>query len=173
MGVRARGGRRMRKAAIAIFEDAGLEFVRITGDDYFGLPNDYMVIRPELEDDAEGIQNVVNLMKGWYEGTVYGEQFPADALARICVEVPKDCQDPAFAQGFYDTSLAISIDEAEACGGPDIPKLETARDAIAAIDVPEPADVDVAAIFPDTYSDQMRPDQAVIDEFAARTGATG
>ena len=154
-------------------EDAGLEFVQIVGDDFAGLPNDYMVIRPELEDDAEGIQDVVNLMKGWYEGTVYGEQFPEDALDRICVEVPEDCQDPAFAQGFYDASLAISIDEAEACGAPDIPKLETARDAIAAVDVPEAADVDIAAIFPDTYSDQMCPDQAVIDEFAARTGATG
>jgi NitT/TauT family transport system substrate-binding protein len=154
-------------------EDAGLEFVQIVGDDFSGLPNDYMVIRPELEDDADGIQNVVNLMKGWYEGTVYGEQFPDDALARICVEVPEDCQDQAFAQGFYDASLAISIDEAKACGAPDIPKLETARDAIAAVDVPEAADVDVAAIFPDTYSDQMCPDQAVIDEFAARTGATG
>ena len=153
-------------------EDAGLDFVQIVGDDFSGLPNDYMVIRPELEDDAEGIQNVVNLMKGWYEGTVYGEQFPDDALARICVEVPEDCQDPAFAQGFYDASLAISIDEAKACGGPEIAKLETTRDSIAAVDVPEAADVDVAAIFPDTYTEQMCPDQAVIDEFAARTGAT-
>ena len=154
-------------------EDAGLTFEQIVGDDFAGLPNDYMVVNQATLDDEAGLQQVVDLMKGWYEGTVYGEQFPEDALERICVEVPEDCQDPAFAQGFYDASLDISIDEAQACGVPDIPKLEVVRDSIAAVDVPEAADVDIAAIFPTGPSEGMCPDQAVIDAFAERTGATG
>lgn len=154
-------------------EDAGLTFEQIVGDDFAGLPNDYVVIRPELQDDETQLNQVINLMKGWYEGTVFGEQFPDAALERICVEVPEDCQDPAFAQGFYDASLDISIDEAEACGAPDIEALTTVRDSIAAVDVPEAADVDPAAIFIDTYTEQMCPDQAVIDAFAERVGATG
>ena len=154
-------------------EDAGLSFEQIVGDDYAGLPNDYMVIRSELQDDQATMDQVVSLMKGWYEGTVFGQQFPETALERICVEVPEDCQDPAFAQGFYDASLDISIDEAEACGAPDIPALTTVRDAIAAVDVPEAADVDPAAIFIDTYTQDMCPDQALIDQWATEIGATG
>ncbi len=154
-------------------EDAGLTFEAIIGDDFAGLPNDIVGIVPELMDDTEQLDNLLNLMKGWYEGTVYGEQFPEDGLARICVEVPEDCQDQAFAEGFYDASMAISIDEAQGCGAPEIDKLNTVKDAIAAVDVPEAADVDVEAIFIDTYTDQMCPDQEVIDAFAERTGATG
>ena len=154
-------------------EDAGLTFEQIVGDDFAGLPNDYMVIRPELQDDEAQLNQVISLMKGWYEGTVFGQQFPDTALERICAEVPEDCQDPAFAQGFYDASLDISIDEAEACGAPDIEALTTVRDSIAAVDVPEAADVDPAAIFIGDYTEQMCPDQAVIDAFAERVGATG
>ncbi len=154
-------------------EDAGLTFEQIVGDDFAGLPNDYMVVNQALLDDEAALNQVIDLMKGWYEGTVYGEQFPTDALARICVEVPEDCQDPAFAEGFYQASLDISIDEAKDCGAPQYDKLNQVRDSIAAVDVPEASDVTVEDIFPDTYNDQMCPDQAVIDAFAERTGATG
>ncbi len=154
-------------------EDAGITFDVIIGDDFAGLPNDWMVITPALVDDEAQLDQVLNLMKGWFEGVIYAEQFPEDALARICELVPEDCVDPAFAQGFFDSSLDISIDEANNCGAVDIATLDTTRDAIAAVDVPEAGDVDMSVAFPDTYHEQMCPDQAVVDQFAERTGATG
>ena len=154
-------------------EDAGITFEIIIGEEFAGLPNDWMVIRPEPVHDEAELDRAIDLTKGWYEGVLYAEQYPEDALARICDLVPEDCVDPAFAQGFFDSSLDISIDEANSCGAVDLATLETTRDAIAAVDVPEAGDVDMEAAFPQTYTERMCPDQAVVDAFAERTGATG
>ncbi len=155
---------------IVPLEDAGLTFEEIVGDEFTGLPTNNMAMVPEFPDeDPEGFQDLKNLMKGWFEGDVYGEQFPAEGLARICVLVPADCQDPAFAEGFYASAIAIAIDEAEAGGCPEPEKNDTVREAIVLVDAPEAADLDLTAIFTDEYCAEFVPDQAVVDAQAART----
>ena len=154
-------------------EDAGLTFEAIVGDEFTALPTNHMAVVPELLDDAEAFQAVKDLQKGWFEGNIYGEQFPTEALARICVVVPEDCQDEAFATAFYDSAQAIAIDEAKEGGCPDYDKLETVRTAIALVDAPEAADVDLMQVFPDDICQEFIPDQAVVDAQAERTAAAG
>ena len=154
----------------AKFEKAG---VPIVGDEFTALPTNHMAVVPELLDDAEAFQPEKDLQKGWFEGNIYGEQFPTEALARICVVVPEDCQDEAFATAFYDSAQAIAIDEAMEGGCPDYDKLETVRTAIALVDAPEAADVDLMQVFPDDICQELIPDQAVVDAQAERTAAAG
>jgi NitT/TauT family transport system substrate-binding protein len=154
-------------------ESAGLTFTTIVSDKFAGTPNDYLVVTADTYNDETEMEKVKNLLKAWYVGVVYGEQYPEDGLARICEEVPEDCEDPEFADGFYDASIGISIDEARAGGCPDYEALTTVRDAVAAADVPEAADVDVETIFPDDVCQDLVPSEDAVSAFAERTGATG
>lgn len=131
-------------------EDAGLTFQTIVSDEFTALPTNHMAVVPELLDDADAFQSVKDLRKGWFEGNIYGDQFPAEALARICVQVPEDCQDKGFATTFYDSAQAIAL-----------------------VDAPEAADVDLMKVFPDNICQEFVPDQAVVDAQAERTAAAG
>jgi len=142
---------------LAGIESTGIEFVPILEEKFQDLPNDEMVVRREvLEDDAK-LQEVLDIMAGMYKGTVFAEENPDDALAIICELVPADCQDMAVAQGFFDATLDISIDEARAGGEHNYDKLTLVRDAIAVVDNPEAANVNLEEVFPNTYSEQLTP----------------
>jgi NitT/TauT family transport system substrate-binding protein len=143
---------------LAGIEVTGLEFVPILEEKFQGLPNDEMVVRRELLDDEEGLQTVLDIMKGMYEGTVFAEENPDEALSIICELVPADCQDMEVAQGFFDATLDISIDEARAGGEHNYEKLEIVRDSIAVVDNPAAADVNLEEVFPNTYSEELKPE---------------
>lgn len=154
-------------------EQEGLRFVEIVSDEFTGLPDNVMTVVPELLEDEEGLQEVKDLMKGWYEGVVFGEQNPEEGLARICELVPEDCQDPTFAQGFYEKAIEISIEEARSGGCPDYEGLETVRDSIAIVDAPAAVDLNMEEIFPDDICDDLVPDEDVVEAQAERSGESG
>ena len=116
-----------------------------------------MVVRSEVLDDEETLQTVLDVTKGMFQGTVFAEENPEDALAIICELVPADCADEAVAQGFFDATLEGSIEQARAGGAPDYDKLTTVRDAIAVADNPAAADINLEEVFPDTYSEDLTP----------------
>jgi ABC-type nitrate/sulfonate/bicarbonate transport system substrate-binding protein len=142
---------------LAGIEVTGVEFVPILEPKFQDLPNDEMVVRAELLEDPDKLQPVLDIMAGWYKGTVFGEENPADGLAIICELVPEDCQDMGVAEGFYDASVAIGIDEARVGGEHDYAKLTIVRDAIAAVDNPAALDVNIEEVFPNTYSEELTP----------------
>jgi len=142
---------------LAGIEATGITFEPILEEKFQDLPNDEMVVRREVLDDEDKLQEVLDIMAGMYEGTIFGEQNPEEGLAIICELVPADCQDMDVAQGFYDATLDISIDEARSGGEHNYDKLTIVRDAIAAVDNPEAADIDVEEVFPNDYSEELTP----------------
>lgn len=151
-------------------ENEGLTFTTILPDAFAGLPDNVMTVRGELLDDEEGLQKVKDLTKGWYEGVVFGEQNPEEGLARICELVPADCQDQAFADGFYAKAIEISIGFAESGGCIDHDTVTTVRDAVAVVDAPQAKDVDVTELFPNEFCEELTPDPAVVEALAKRSG---
>lgn len=154
-------------------EQQGLRFQTILPDRFAGLPDNVMTVRPEVVEDEEAFQTVKDLLKGWYEGVLFGQKHPEQGLALICEQVPEDCQDQVFAQGFYEEAIGISIDNAQSGGCPDYAGLETVRDAIAAVDAPNAVELNMEEIFPDTFCEELVPDQSVVDNLADRLRDTG
>ena len=142
---------------LAGIESTGIEFVPILEEKFQNLPNDEMVVRREVLDDEEKLQEVLDIMAGMYKGTVFAEENPDEALSIICELVPADCQDMAVAQGFFDATLEISIDEARNGGEHNYDKLALVRDAIAAVDNPDATSVNLEEVFPNTYSEELTP----------------
>jgi NitT/TauT family transport system substrate-binding protein len=142
---------------LAGIEATGIQFVPILEPKFQDLPNDEMVVTRELLNDQEKLQPVLDLMKGWYQGTVFGEQNPEEGLSMICKLVPADCQDMEVAKGFYDASIDIGIDEARRGGAHNYDKLTLVRDAIASVDNPDASSVNLQQVFPNTYSQQLTP----------------
>ncbi|MCE3266901.1 MAG: transporter substrate-binding protein [Solirubrobacterales bacterium] len=142
---------------LAGIEATGVEFEPILDEKFQNLPNDQMVVRKELLEDEESLQTVLDVTKGMFEGTVFGQENPEEGLAIICELVPADCADMDVAQGFYDATLEGSIEQAKSGGAPDYDKLTTVRDAIAAADNPAAADINLEEVFPDTYSEDLTP----------------
>lgn len=155
-------------------ESQGLRFQEIISDDFRGLPSDYLTVRREVLEDQELMDQLVAFQKAWFTGVIYGEQYPEDGLARICEQVPEDCQDPEFAEGFYASAIDIAIDESREGGCPRYDKLTTVRDAVAAVDNPEASDINPEDVFPDDFCGDMVPSDDDVQAFAERTGvATG
>ena len=152
-------------------ESEGLRFNTILPDAFLNLPSDYLVVRPEVLEDEELMSQLTAFQKAWYTGVLYGEQFPEDGLARICEQVPEDCQDMEFARGFYDAAIEIAIDESRAGGCPDYDALTTVRDAVASVDAPKASDINPEEVFPDDVCEDMVPSEDDVNAFAERTGA--
>ena len=142
---------------LAGIEATGVEFVPILDDKFTNLPNDQMVVRKDALNDEETLQRILDVTKGMFQGTVFADENPEDSLAIICELVPEDCVDMDVAQGFFDATLAGSIEQARTGGAPDYDKLATVRDAIAAADNPAAADINLEEVFPDTYSEDLTP----------------
>jgi ABC-type nitrate/sulfonate/bicarbonate transport system substrate-binding protein len=152
-------------------EGQGLRFHTIVPDKFTGTPDNVMTVRPDVLQDEKTFQTVKDMLKGWYEGVVFGEAHPEEGLGLICELVPEDCQDRAFAEGFYEKAIEISIDNARSGGCPNYEGLETVRDAIAAVDAPSAVDLNLEDIFPDTFCKELVPDQSVVDGLAERLGS--
>lgn len=153
-------------------ESQGARLVPILSEDFMNLPSDYLAVRADALEDEALMDQLAEFQKAWFTGVLYGEQYPEDGLARICEQVPEDCQDPEFAEGFYDATIGISIDEARAGGCPNYEQLTVVRDAVAAVDAPEASDINPEDIFPDDFCQEVVPSEDDVAAFAERTGAT-
>jgi NitT/TauT family transport system substrate-binding protein len=153
-------------------ESQGLNFEVILPEDFTHLPSDYLAVSEEALNDQSLIDMLKEFQKAWFTGVVYGEQYPEDGLARICEEVPEDCQDMEFARGFYESAIGISIDEAKAGGCPNYDALTVVRDAVASVDNPGAGDIDPREVFPDDFCKDAVPSEDDVAAFAERTGAT-
>lgn len=153
-------------------ESQGLRLASILPEAFTQLPSDYLTVRADVLEDQEMMDQLTAFQKAWFTGVLYGEQYPKDGLARICEQVPEDCQDPEFAEGFYASSIDIAIDESRAGGCPDYDRLTVVRDSVASVDVPEAADLNVEDMFPDDVCQGMVPSEDDVAAFAERTGAT-
>lgn len=142
---------------LAGIEATGVEFTPILDEKFTGLPNDQVVVRKEVLEDDETMQTILDVTKGMFQGTIYGDENPEEGLAIICELVPEDCSDEAVAQGFYEATLEGQINQARAGGAPDYDALTTVRDAIAAADNPAAADINLEEVFPDTFTEQLTP----------------
>jgi NitT/TauT family transport system substrate-binding protein len=154
-------------------ESQGLSFEVILPEDFMHLPSDYLAVTEDAMQDQQLLDTLKEFQKAWFTGVLYGEQYPEDGLARICKEVPEDCQDMEFAQGFYEAAIGISIDESKAGGCPNYDALTTVRDAVAAVDNPAASDIDPEEIFPDDFCKDTVPSEEDVAAFAERTGASG
>jgi hypothetical protein len=110
--------------------------------------------------------------KAWLTGVLYGEKYPEDGLARICKEVPEDCQDMEFAKGFYQSAIDIAKDDSHNGGCPDYDALTVVRDSVAAVDDPKAKEIDPKEVFPDDFCKDVVPSEDDVAAFAERTGAT-
>jgi NitT/TauT family transport system substrate-binding protein len=142
---------------LAGIEATGIEFQPILDDKFQNLPNDQMVVRADALEDEETLQTILDVTKGMFQGTIYAEENPEEALDIICELVPADCTDRAVAEGFFDATIEGSIEQARSGGAPDYDALTTVRDAIAAADNPAAADINLEEVFPDTYSEDLTP----------------
>jgi NitT/TauT family transport system substrate-binding protein len=153
-------------------ESQGLRFEQILPEDFANLPSDYLAVSEDGLNDQQLIDMLKEFQKAWYVGVLYGEKYPEDGLARICKEVPEDCQDMEFAKGFYESAVGIAIDESKAGGCPDYDALTTVRDSVAAVDNPGAKDVNPEDVFPDDFCQDVIPSEDDVAAFAERTGAT-
>ena len=153
-------------------ESQGLNFEIILPDKFTQLPVDFLTVTEEALNDPELMDTLKRFMTAWYTGVLYGEQYPEDGLARICEQVPEDCQDMEFARAFYDSAIAISIDEAKVGGCPDYDALTVVRDSVAAVDNPGAKDINPEDVFPADFCENAVPSEDAVSAFAERTGAT-
>ena len=153
-------------------EAQGLRFDVILPEDFASLPSDYLAVSEDGLNDQQLIDMLKEFQKAWYVGVLYGEQYPEDGLARICKEVPEDCQDMEFAKGFYQASIEIAIDESKRGGCPDYDALTVVRDSVAAVDNPKAKEINPEDVFPDDFCNDVVPSEDDVAAFAERTGAT-
>jgi NitT/TauT family transport system substrate-binding protein len=153
-------------------ESQGLNFEVILPEKFMNLPSDYIAVTEEAMSDQALLDTLAEFQKAWFVGVLYGEQYPEDGLARICEQVPEDCQDMEFAKGFYDSAIAISIDEAKVGGCPDYDALTVVRDSVAAVDNPGAKDINPEDVFPADFCENAVPSEDAVSAFAERTGAT-
>jgi hypothetical protein len=153
-------------------ESQGLRFEVILPEEFANLPSDYLAVSEDGLNDQQLIDMLKEFQKAWYTGVLYGDQYPEDGLARICEEVPEDCQDMEFAKGFYESAVEIAIDESKAGGCPDYDALTTVRDSVAAVDNPKAKEVNPEDVFPDDFCQDVIPSEDDVAAFAERTGAT-
>ena len=153
-------------------ESQGLNFEVFLPEKFTHLPSDYLAVTEEALNDQALIDMLKEFQKAWFTGVLYGEQYPVDGLARICEQVPEDCQDMEFAQGFYESAIGIAIDESKAGGCPNYDALTVVRDAVASVDNPAAKDIDPRDIFPDDFCEDAVPSEDDVAAFAERTGAT-
>jgi NitT/TauT family transport system substrate-binding protein len=153
-------------------ESQGLRFDVILPEDFASLPSDYLAVSEDGLNDTQLLDTLKEFQKAWLTGVLYGEMYPEDGLARICEEVPEDCQDMEFAKGFYQASIEIAIDESKRGGCPDYDALTVVRDSVAAVDNPKAKDIDPRDIFPDDFCKDVVPSEQDVAAFAERTGAT-
>jgi NitT/TauT family transport system substrate-binding protein len=153
-------------------EAQGLRFDVILPEDFASLPSDYLAVSEDGLNDQQLIDMLKEFQKAWYVGVLYGEQYPEDGLARICKEVPEDCQDMEFAKGFYQSAVEIAIDESKRGGCPDYDALTVVRDSVAAVDNPKAKEVNPEDVFPDDFCNDVVPSEDDVAAFAERTGAT-
>jgi NitT/TauT family transport system substrate-binding protein len=153
-------------------ESQGLRFDIILPEDFASLPSDYLAVTEDGLNDQQLIDMLKEFQKAWYVGVLYGEKYPEDGLARICKEVPEDCQDMEFAKGFYESAVGIAIDESKVGGCPDYDALTVVRDSVAAVDNPGAKDINPEDVFPDDFCKDVVPSEDDVAAFAERTGAT-
>lgn len=153
-------------------ESQGLRFEAILPEDFANLPSDYLAVSEDGLNDQQLIDMLKEFQKAWYTGVLYGDKYPEAGLARICKEVPEDCQDMQFAEGFYESAVEIAIDESKAGGCPDYDALTTVRDSVAAVDNPKAKEVNPEEVFPDDFCQDVIPSEDDVAAFAERTGAT-
>jgi ABC-type amino acid transport substrate-binding protein len=153
-------------------ESQGLRFDVILPEAFANLPSDYLAVTEDALNDKELMETLKGFQKAWLTGVLYGEKYPEDGLARICKEVPEDCQDMEFAKGFYQSAIEIAIEESKRGGCPDYDALTVVRDSVAAVDNPGAKDIDPQEVFPDDFCKEVVPSEDDVDAFAERTGAT-
>lgn len=157
-------------------EDAGIEFIDVLPEEFSGLPEGVVVVDEELlePENEDRLNNVLDVVKGWYIGTGYGEEYPEDALERACEFAPEDCKDQAFAEKYFQIVNDALLETAKEGGCIDSAKVETVRDSVAASDVPEAADIPVEEVVTSEYcGENLAFTDEEVQAFAERTGATG
>jgi NitT/TauT family transport system substrate-binding protein len=153
-------------------ESQGLRFDIILPEDFAHLPSDYLAVSEDGLNDQQLIDMLKEFQKAWLTGVLYGEKYPEDGLARICKEVPEDCQDMEFAKGFYQSAIDIAKDDSHNGGCPDYDALTVVRDSVAAVDDPKAKEIDPKEVFPDDFCKDVVPSEDDVAAFAERTGAT-
>jgi NitT/TauT family transport system substrate-binding protein len=153
-------------------ESQGLRFDIILPEDFAHLPSDYLAVSEDGLNDQQLIDMLKEFQKAWLTGVLYGEKYPEDGLARICKEVPEDCQDMEFAKGFYQSAIDIAKDDSHNGGCPDYDALTVVRDSVAAVDNPKAKEIDPKEVFPDDFCKDVVPSEDDVAAFAERTGAT-
>jgi hypothetical protein len=153
-------------------ESQGLRFDIILPEDFASLPSDYIAVTEDGMNDQQLLDMLKEFQKAWFTGVLYGEKYPEDGLARICKEVPEDCQDMEFAKGFYQSAIDIATDDSHNGGCPDYDALTTVRDSVAAVDNPKAKEIDPKEVFPDDFCKDVVPSDDDVAAFAERTGAT-
>jgi NitT/TauT family transport system substrate-binding protein len=153
-------------------ESQGLRFDIILPEDFAHLPSDYLAVSEDGLNDQQLIDMLKEFQKAWLTGVLYGEKYPEDGLARICKEVPEDCQDMEFAKGFYQSAIDIAKDDSHNGGCPDYDALTVVRDSVAAVDNPKAKEIDPKEVFPDDFCKDVVPSEEDVAAFAERTGAT-
>ena len=109
--------------------------------------------------------------KAWFTGVLYGEKYPEDGLARICQQVPEDCQDMEFAKGFYESrSRSRSRRPGAAVARLRCPDRGSRRRRGGRH--PGAKDIAPEDVFPDDFCKEMVPSEDDVAAFAERTGAT-
>jgi hypothetical protein len=153
-------------------ESQGLRFDIILPEDFSALPSDYIAVNEDGMNDPQLLDMLKEFQKAWFTGVLYGEQFPEDGLARICKQVPEDCQDMEFAKGFYQSAIDIAKEDSANGGCPDYDALTIVRDSVAAVDNPKAKEVDPREVFPDDFCKDTVPSDEDVQAFAERTGAS-
>src|SRR5687768_5974843 len=153
-------------------ESQGLRFDIILPEKFGTLPSDYIAVSEDGMNDQQLLDTLTEFQKAWFTGVLYGEQYPEDGLARICKEVPEDCQDMEFAKGFYQSAIEIAIEESKTGGCPDYDALTVVRDSVAAVDNPKAKEINPEDVFPDDFCKDAVPSEDDVAAFAERTGAT-
>lgn len=142
---------------IAAMQVVGIELEPILSDEFSGLPSNELLVRPELLDDPDGLQTVINIAAGWFDGLLLARDEPDRGFEITCSFVPVECQDEEVGRAFFDVTLEGAVPQAEVAGEHHLDKYEVVADSIVGgTDVEGVEDLDLEAIFSNEYTDQIR-----------------
>ena len=142
---------------IAAMQVVGIELEPILSEDFSDLPTNELLVRPELLDDPDALQQVINIAAGWFDGLLLARDEPDRGFEITCGFVPVECQDEEVGRAFYDVTLDGAVPQAEVAGEHNIEKYQVVADSIVgATEIEGVEDLDLEAIFSNDYTEQIR-----------------
>jgi NitT/TauT family transport system substrate-binding protein len=137
----------------------GMAFTDITPDKFSATPGDCLVALDETLKDPAKADQAAKIGRAWTKGAIFATANPEVGLEMSCEVVPDECQDEAFAQAYYDDTIALlqPVDESLQLGEMDPAGWQTTADVLLETgSIEQAVDVDTLIAAPEVTAIQEK-----------------